>query len=77
MAPYSPNVKAYWAQWGSLEMENDLLKRVLESDDGQQRRLQLLIPRGKVREVLRQLHEGTGGGHFRRRWRNCAKDVIG
>ena len=64
VAHLAPSLKTYWAQWDSLTLEDGILKRVLESADGTQNRLQLLVPKRRIPEVLRQLHDGTSGGHF-------------
>lgn len=60
----SATLKSYWAQWDSLHIENGVLKRKWESPDGQQHRMQLLLPRSRVKEVLAELHEGATGGHL-------------
>ncbi|KAJ8911021.1 hypothetical protein NQ315_016590 [Exocentrus adspersus] len=62
----SPIFKGYWALWDSrLAVENNLLKRVWESPDGKERNYQTILPRKRVPEVLRAVHSGVGGGHFR------------
>lgn len=79
-------VKAYWAQWDSLLIEDGLLKRILENEEGTGSRNQLVIPRSRVPEVLQKLHDGISGGHFgikktlekvreRFYWLNCKEDV--
>ena len=86
VAPSSQTLKAYWSQWDSLVLEDDLLKRNLESDDGSDNRMQLVIPRSRVSEVLGYVHDGTSGGHLGVRktlqrvrerfyWVNCGDDV--
>ena len=86
VSSFSPTLKAYWAQWNSLVMEDGLLKRVIENVDGSQSRKQLLIPRVCVTEVLRQFHDEASGGHLgtmktlqkireRFYWVNCSDDV--
>lgn len=45
-------------------IDDDLLKRTLESVDGTEQKLQLVIPKSKVREVLQELHDGTSRGHL-------------
>lgn len=82
----SPELKSYWAQWDSLIVEDGFLKRIWENADGTQRKAQMVIPREKVPGVLRELHDGSSGGHFgvhktlekvRQRfyWVNYARDV--
>nr|WP_253310135.1 reverse transcriptase domain-containing protein [Rickettsia endosymbiont of Ceutorhynchus assimilis] len=56
--------KALWAQWNSLAVENGLLKRVWESADGKSTKSQLVIPKDRVEDVLKEIHDGTSGAHF-------------
>lgn len=83
---FSPSIKSYWAQWESIVIEDGVLKRAVESEDGKDRRLQLLVPKKRVPEVLRQLHSEVSGGHLgvnrtmerlRQRfyWVKCKEDV--
>lgn len=78
--------KALWAQWASLKVEHGLLQRMWESADGKQTRAQLLVPRRKIPDVLREIHNGSSGAHFgvnktldkvreRFYWVNCCEDV--
>lgn len=64
VAPLSPYVKTFWAQWDSIVEDKGILKRVLESATGDQKRLQIIVPRKRIPEVLQQLHDGASGGHF-------------
>lgn len=86
VAAHSQTVKSYWAQWDSMVVENGLLKRVVENADGTERKTQLVIPKSRVPDVLKEIHDGSGGGHLgvnrtvdslRRRfyWMNCNEDV--
>ncbi|POS82770.1 hypothetical protein EPUL_005785, partial [Erysiphe pulchra] len=64
VANLSRSVKAYWAQWNSIVVDAGLLKRVVENAEGNQKKLQLLVPKRRIPEVLRQLHDGVTGGHL-------------
>jgi transposase InsO family protein/predicted aspartyl protease len=65
IAPHTPSVKSYWAQWDSLVIDDDgLIKRVVENDDGTEEKRQLLVPSSRRAEVLQQLHDGSAGGHL-------------
>ena len=86
VASMSQPVKAYWAQWNSLALENGSLKRNLENEDGTSTTVQLVLPRSRVTQVLEELHKGTSGGHLgikktlakvreRFYWVNCHHDV--
>ncbi len=80
-------LKSYLAQWDSLKVEKGILYRVWESVDGQTVRDQLVLPRNRVPEVLRSMHDDVSGGHLginktlekiRQRfyWFKCRDDVI-
>ncbi|UYV68187.1 K02A2.6-like [Cordylochernes scorpioides] len=82
----SPALKALWAQWDSLRVENGLLKRVWESADGRSTKMQLVVPEVKIPGVLREVHSGASGSHFgvtktlrkvreRFYWVYCREDV--
>ncbi|UYV61797.1 K02A2.6-like, partial [Cordylochernes scorpioides] len=82
----SPALKALWAQWDSLRVENGLLKRVWESADGRSTKMQLVVPEVKIPCVLREVHSGASGSHFgvtktlrkvreRFYWVYCREDV--
>ena len=79
-------VKCYWNQWDSLVLKDGVLHRRWESADGQSHRLQLILPRKRIPEVLEELHSSASGGHFgvnktlgkvreRFYWVNCRDDV--
>ncbi|UFO01039.1 hypothetical protein LOK48_06560 (plasmid) [Wolbachia endosymbiont of Corcyra cephalonica] len=82
----SPLTKSYWAQWDSLTLENGVLCRKWESNDGKDITTQVIIPRSKVPSILRHVHDGVSGGHLgvkktlmkvrhRFYWLNCREDV--
>ncbi|KAG8173490.1 hypothetical protein JTE90_023754 [Oedothorax gibbosus] len=64
MASYGPVTKRYWALWDSLKVHSGVLYRKWESDDGKSFRLQLVVPRSRVENVLEELHSSPSGGHF-------------
>ncbi|GFU65766.1 hypothetical protein TNCV_5059001 [Trichonephila clavipes] len=45
-------------------MENGVLYRKFESEDGKTFRWQLVLPRSRIPEVLKELHGSPTGGHF-------------
>ena len=70
-----------------LLLEEGVLYRQFEYQDGTSDRLQLIVPKSLREEVLRHLHEGPCGGHFgedktlhrlreRFYWPGHQKDVI-
>lgn len=65
VAASSSPLKFYWAQCDSWILDEEgLPERVLESDDGTEWQLQLVIPKKRVTEVLRHLHDNFSGGRL-------------
>ncbi|GFV53945.1 gypsy retrotransposon integrase-like protein 1 [Trichonephila clavipes] len=64
ISAYSPTTKRYWALWNSLHLRNGVLYRKFESEDGKTFRWQLVLPRSRIPEVLKELHGSPTGGHF-------------
>ncbi|GFT49814.1 retrovirus-related Pol polyprotein from transposon 412 [Trichonephila clavipes] len=64
ISAYSPTTKQYWALWNSLHLRNGVLYRKFESEDGKTFRWQLVLPRSRIPEVLKELHGNPTGGHF-------------
>ncbi|GBN90817.1 Retrovirus-related Pol polyprotein from transposon 297 [Araneus ventricosus] len=64
IAPESPATKRYWALWDSLHLKDGVLYRRWESDDGRSCRWQLILPKSRIPEVLRETHDSASGGHL-------------
>ncbi|GFX74183.1 retrovirus-related Pol polyprotein from transposon 412 [Trichonephila clavipes] len=64
ISAYSPTTKQYWALWNSLHLRNGVLYRKFKSEDGKTFRWQLVLPRSRIPEVLKELHGSPTGGHF-------------
>ncbi|GBL81630.1 hypothetical protein AVEN_93424-1 [Araneus ventricosus] len=64
IAPESPATKRYWALWDSLHLKDGVLNHKWESDDGSSCRWQLILPKSRIQEVLRETHDSASGGHF-------------
>ncbi|GBM66543.1 Retrovirus-related Pol polyprotein from transposon 297 [Araneus ventricosus] len=64
IAQESPATKRYWALWDSLHLKDGVLYRNWESDDGNSCRWQLILPKSRIPEVLRETHDNASGGHF-------------
>ena len=60
----SKATKSLWAQWNRLQLENGVLYRRWETEDGHGARLQLVLPRSMVPEVLSALHDAPSAGHM-------------
>ncbi|GBN04181.1 hypothetical protein AVEN_188652-1 [Araneus ventricosus] len=60
----SSETKRYWGLWDSLHLKDGVLYRKWESDDGSSCRWQLILPKRRIQEVLRESHDRASGGHF-------------
>lgn len=85
IAMHNTIIKGYWMQWNSLLIENSILYRCYERPDDSSFK-QIVVPRSKGTEIIRELHDNKTGGHFgisrtyeklRQRfyWINCRADV--
>ncbi|GBN53350.1 hypothetical protein AVEN_221599-1 [Araneus ventricosus] len=64
IAAESPATKRYWALWDFLHLKDGVLCRRWESDDVSSCRWQLILPKSRIPEVLRETHDSTSGGNF-------------
>ncbi|GBM89482.1 hypothetical protein AVEN_32537-1 [Araneus ventricosus] len=64
IAPESPATKRNWTLWDSLHLKEGDLYRKWESDDGSSCRWQLILPKSRLLEVLRETHDSASGRHF-------------
>lgn len=64
VAGLSPTHKRYWALWDSISIEEGVLVRIWESEDGRSFRTQVLVPQAKVKQVLQAYHDFLSGGHL-------------
>ncbi|GBO10563.1 hypothetical protein AVEN_49265-1 [Araneus ventricosus] len=60
----SPATKRYWALWNSLYLKDGVLYRKWESNDGGFYRPQLIPPKSRIQEVLRETQDNTSRRHF-------------
>ena len=72
MSASSLAAKAYWGEWERIELNNDILYRRWESDDGSLIVKQLLLPHEYQPIVLRHLHDDRTSAHLGRK-RTIAK----
>ena len=61
---HSQATRGLCQQWELLVLEDGVLHRRFESQDGLSSKLQLIVPKLQRVEVLRQLHDGPFGGHL-------------
>ena len=60
----SKATKSLWAQWNRLLLENGVLYRQWQTEDGRGTRLQLVLPRSLVPDILSALHDAPSAGHL-------------
>lgn len=81
-----PVTKQYWSQWDSLVLQDGVLFRKWINPRNDSVLLQLVVPKSRIPEVLKEAHDSPSGGHFgvnrtldrvRRRffWPNCRASV--
>ncbi|KAK7899004.1 hypothetical protein WMY93_019857 [Mugilogobius chulae] len=86
VSPHGCEVKAYYSQWGNIEIHNNLLFRRWQAPGRGNDILQLLVPRTLQPQVLKCVHGSVGSGHFgisktlhrlrgRFYWPGCRRDV--
>ncbi|MCG8078588.1 MAG: DDE-type integrase/transposase/recombinase, partial [Candidatus Thiodiazotropha taylori] len=86
VAPFCRELKAYWHEWDTIELKDNILYKKRFSDVGNDVEYLLLMPAVLRKEAFRQLHENITGGHLGRRktyvkirnrfyWCNMQKDV--
>lgn len=56
--------KSCWAQWDSLIMRKEILHRKWKTEDGTGDHPQIILPKSRITEVMKEFHKGTSGGHF-------------
>ena len=60
----SKATKSLWAQWNWLLLENSMLYCQWQTEDGCGTRLQLVLPRSLVPDILSALHDAPSAGHL-------------
>lgn len=60
----SRTARSLWAELERLELQDDILHRQWETEDGKASKLQLVIARLFVPTVLEQLNNSRSGGHL-------------
>lgn len=60
----SPSIKYYGSIWNSFEVRGELLFRRWESASGAPISWLMMVPRGKIPEMLRKQHNSPAAGHF-------------
>ena len=67
VAPYCRELKAYWHEWDTIELRDDLLFKKRFRDVGNDAEYLILMPAVLRKEVFHQLHTSVTGGHLGRR----------
>ena len=64
VSPESREVKCLWTQWDRLQQRNGVLYRRWESEAGGHITWQLVVPKVRRNDILRQLHNVRTAGHL-------------
>ncbi|GBO39818.1 hypothetical protein AVEN_120707-1 [Araneus ventricosus] len=64
IAAESLATKRYWALWDPLHLKDGVQYRKWVNDNGSSCRLQPILPKSRIQEVLRETHDSATGGHF-------------
>ena len=73
---HSQATRGLCQQWELLVLEDGVLHRCFESQDGLSSRLQLIAPKLQRIEVLRQLHDGPFVGHLGENLKEAARTFL-
>ena len=84
--PEGNPARLYWFYWDSLFLEDGILYKIWEAPNLKSRIFQLIVPKKRRKEILREAHDSSSGGHFginktlekiRKRffWASCKQDV--
>ena len=60
----SKATRSLWAQWNQLVLENSVLYYQWQTEDARRTRLQLVLPRSLVPDILSALHDALSAGHL-------------
>ena len=60
----SQEARNLWSNWSRLVLQDDILYRRWESEDGRKDKLQAVVPKSLKRTVLHSLHNSPSGGHL-------------
>ena len=66
IAPLGARTKAYWAQWKTLEMRENILYRKWVEIPSEQTSWLVIVPDGFKTQILKQVHGIHAGGHLGR-----------
>ncbi|GBO09911.1 hypothetical protein AVEN_1638-1 [Araneus ventricosus] len=64
IAQESHTTKRYWTLWDSLHLKDGTLYRKWENHDGSLCRWQLILPKSRIQEDLRETDGSASGEHF-------------
>ncbi|KAL6421167.1 hypothetical protein ACFW04_013729 [Cataglyphis niger] len=58
------SAKIYWSQWDFLELRDSILFRKWESPNLKSCVFQIIVPKKRVKEILKEVYDSPSGGHF-------------
>ena len=86
LVPEDVSAQLYWSYWEALVLKDGVLYKRWVAPNLKLRIFQLIVPRKRIKEILKEAHDGASSGHFgvnktlekiRRRfyWATCKQDV--
>ena len=60
----NPPLRSLWSRWSRLTVENGILHRRWETEDGQMSHLQIVVPKVLIKDVLNALHSQNTAAHL-------------
>ncbi|RLU25236.1 hypothetical protein DMN91_003329 [Ooceraea biroi] len=86
IAPNEVAAKIYWSHWDALILEGGVLYKRWVSSNPEGSKLQIIVPCGRIAEILEEAHDSPAGEHFgvnktlakirqRYYWATCKSDV--
>ncbi|XP_036143377.1 protein NYNRIN-like [Monomorium pharaonis] len=59
-----PSLKIYWSYWDTLLLIDGVLHKKWISPNLQKNVFQIVVPRQRIHEILKEAHDSPSGGHF-------------
>ena len=64
IASGDPSLKIYWSYWDTLLLIDGVLHKKWISPNLQRNIFQIVVPRQRIHEILKEAHDSPSGGHF-------------
>ncbi|KYQ46393.1 hypothetical protein ALC60_14612 [Trachymyrmex zeteki] len=64
VASKETSAKVYWSYWDSLEVKDGALYKVWKAPNLKSSVAQLVVPKKRVQEILKEIHDSSSGDNF-------------